>query len=540
MDNPEKHDNSETFSVDRRELMKLGAGTVMAAALAVPSASAQQGAGVPQGPVPAPGSMRGPGEIAPFTGPGYTYNPNRIGKNGPVDDTTARIVKWVHDFDGSLVTPPVVEMFNRTIIDTMASVIAGFEFEAPRILARIASRHYPAGVEKCTILGYGVTTTPEMATFANATLMRETDFNDNMVLGGHVSNIISAALAMGEALHKSGREVMNAICIGYELTTAPIGGTPVAAAMMAGKLMGLDEDHLANALALALTPAFQGPVRGFGVLNMWKSVCQTQPVGDGVWAAMYAREGMTCNPQPYEGRGAYWSFQARTGGGALQPNGMGREFSLPTRAGRLEIEWNHWFKRRPAEANTQGILLIMPEIRAWVGNPNDIASVHWDDSYANWGETSDAPRWDPQNRQTADHSWPYVFSRALLDGDIYLDSYTDEKLMDPAVRAIMNKMTSAPVLGWDGLGAGRLTITKTSGETKYWDTYNGVRVLDIKDYMPMTKEEVKAKFDRVCAFRKVTDTQRDQAYKVWGNLSDVKDFADAMKVLAKFGQPKPL
>ena len=86
MNDSEKHESSESFSVDRRKLMKLGAGTVMAAALAVPSASAQQGAEAPQGPVPAPGSMRGPGEIAPFTGPGYENNSNRLGNNGPVDD----------------------------------------------------------------------------------------------------------------------------------------------------------------------------------------------------------------------------------------------------------------------------------------------------------------------------------------------------------------------------------------------------------------------------------------------------------------------
>ena len=113
--------------------------------------------------------------------------------------------------------------------------------------------------------------------------------------------------------------------------------------------------------------------------------------------------------------------------------------------------------------------------------------------------------------------------------------------MDPAARAIMNKTTLSPVVsGWFGNGEGRLTITKTSGETKYLDTFDGVRVLGMDQYQPMSDQEVKEKFDRVCAFQKVAPAQRDQAYKVWSNLSDLKDFGDAMKVMAKFGQPKPL
>ncbi len=132
MDKPE-------FSLDRRELMKLGAGTAMAAAMAAPSASAQRGgggAGGQQRTVPAPGSMRAPGDIAPFTGPGYKNNFDRLGNNGPMDDTSRKIVKFVHGYDESKVTPSAVQWFNRTMIDSMAALIAGFEEEPCRIGAR--------------------------------------------------------------------------------------------------------------------------------------------------------------------------------------------------------------------------------------------------------------------------------------------------------------------------------------------------------------------------------------------------------------------
>ena len=408
------------LSVDRRELMKLGAGVVMASALAAPMATAQEGA-APQRSAPAPGSMRAPGEIAPFTGPGYKNNFNRLGQNGPMDDTTRKIVKFVHDFKESDITPAAKKQFDRTMLDSMASVVAGFELDETRIAARVA-RLSPPGDLKCTVLGYGVQTTPELATFANGCLIRETDFNDTEN-GVHYSTVIPAALALGEALHSTGSQVMAAIVIAYELQAVPAGGESVVAAMAAGRLMGLDEDRLANALTIALTPHI-ALNKGVGAMSMWKNVRSAESAKCGVWAAMLARDGMTGPPQPFEGRGGLWASRGGGGGGGGRggvSDGMGRPFTLPVRADSLVMQFN-WFKRRPAEASSQGILYMMPEIRSWV-KPDEVASIHWDTSYGNWEEICDAPKWDPRNRQTADHSLPYIIARALIDGDIYLDSY---------------------------------------------------------------------------------------------------------------------
>lgn len=532
MSNMRKNLNGSEPRVDRRELMKFGAGAMMAAALPAQTSLAQEGGegGESGRPTAEPGSMRLPGEISPFTGPGYKSPTDRLGHNGPMDDTTRKIVKFVANFKESDVTPAAKHQFDRTMIDSLASIIAGFELEETRIAARQARQARPGDL-KCTMLGYGIETTPELATFGNGVLIRETDFDDTEN-GPHYSTVIPAALALGEALHSTGSEVMAAIVIAYELQAVPAGGESVVAAMAAGKLMKLDEDRLANALTIALTPHI-ALNKGVGVLSMWKNVRSAESAKCGVWAAMLARDGMTGPPQPFEGRGGLWASR----GGR-----MGQDFVLPVRPDSLVMQWN-WFKRRPAEASSQGILYMMSEIRAWVKNTDDIASIHWDCGYSVWEEICDAPKWDPQNRQTADHSLPYIIARALLEGDIYLDSYSEEKYMDPAARALMAKTTIGAVNGWTGNGAGRLTITKKSGEAKYWDTYNGVRDLardNDQDYPPFTEEELKAKFDRVCAFQKVTNAQRDQAYRVWGDFSSIKDFADAMKIMANFGQPKPL
>jgi hypothetical protein len=56
----------------------------------------------------------------------------------------------------------------------------------------------------------------------------------------------------------------------------------------------------------------------------------------------------------------------------------------------------------------------------------------------------------------------------------------------------------------------------------------------------LTEQELTNKFNRACAFKHMADAQRDAAYKAWSNLGAVKDIGDAMRTLAKFGQPRPL
>src|SRR5256885_14920125 len=103
------------FPLDRRELMKLGAGVAMSAALQSAPAAAQGRAGAPQRSDPAPGSMPAPGEVSPFTGPGYKNTANRLVRNGPMDDTSRKIVKFVHEFSVSTMTPAATHAFNRTM-----------------------------------------------------------------------------------------------------------------------------------------------------------------------------------------------------------------------------------------------------------------------------------------------------------------------------------------------------------------------------------------------------------------------------------------
>lgn len=514
----DEHDATGPRQLGRRNLLKLGTGAVMTT-LAAPHLAAQ-GQNTPP-----PGSPRPADAPRPFTGEGYQNTYNRLHENGPMDDTTRQIADYVLSFNESQLNDSVVAAMNRAMVDSIASVVAGFEGESVRVAARLAKHVQPTTL-KSTVFGYGITTSPELAAFANGVMIRRVDFNDNAP-GGHNSDLIPAALAIGEALHSSGTEVMTAVAIGYELKAAPAGGESVAAAMTAAKLMKLDQDRLANAIGMALVPHV-ALNKGVGAMSMWKGARSAEATKCGVWAALLAREGMTGPPQPFEGRGSLWAERGR-----------GRPLVLPVqKALSIERSWN---KRWPSDAQSQGFLELVPKIREWT-TADDIASIQYDMTSDNWQEVGGNAKWDPRNHDTADHSAPFLLSRAIIDGDIYLDSFVPEKYphRDPKVKALMSKITMGPVPGWGGLGTASITIKKRNGETKTFDTWGGVRNPQLKDYNPMTFDEVVAKYKRVCDFMKVDSSQRDRALAVWSNLKAVKDIGEAMRVLATFGRPQRL
>jgi len=476
-------------------------------------------------------SAQGAPGAAAVTHSGWKNDAGRASGNGPMDDTTRQIIRYVSSFSEANLTDSLVDALSDTMLDAVSCVIAGFESEPARICARMART--TQSTLQSTVLGYGLTTSPELAAFANGCMLRHADFND-LGPGGHVSDILPGLLAVGEAFHSTGPQMLAAVTLGYELAGAlaaarsdgdhgwdgPFEGP--ATAMAAGKLMGLNEDQLANALSLTLVPHMPMKVSHAGALSHWKGCHSSEAVRCAVFSTLLAREGMTGPAQPFEGRQGLWDHIGRF-----------QALRLPATSsdGRMIVQ-RMGFKRFPAEGSTQSVLEVIPRIRAWT-KAEEIASIFVQLPYDGWQETADPPKWDPRNRETADHSMPYVIAVALIDGDVYLDSFTPTRIQDPAVRQLMEKITVGPDPNLTYQGAARLTVrTKTGGEL--------VKETAVHLNTPMTRQEIDAKFNRVCAFMSVSDEQRDRARAAWSNLSAVRDIAEPIRGLAHFGRPLPL
>src|SRR5207247_8026965 len=56
---------------------------------------------------------------------------------------------------------------------------------------------------------------------------------------------------------------------------------------------------------------------------------------------------------------------------------------------------------------------------------------------------SEAAKWDPQTRETADHSLPYMLAVALRQGRVTPASFEPERYLDPSLRPLMNRIRVA-------------------------------------------------------------------------------------------------
>jgi 2-methylcitrate dehydratase len=152
-------------------------------------------------------------------------------------------------------------------------------------------------------------------------------------------------------------------------------------------------------------------------------------------------------------------------------------------------------KPYPAVIYTQTAIVAAIEVAKEVGSLDQIATIDVATSRRGFERTGSEPeKWDPKTRETADHSLPYMIARAMFDGDITPESFSQAKFRDPAALAFMQKIkvSEDPALTARGGGAvpTRVTATLVDGRrfTREVDHAPGFAA------RPMTRSDVERKF----------------------------------------------
>ena len=96
----------------------------------------------------------------------------------------------------------------------------------------------------------------------------------------------------------------------------------------------------------------------------------------------------------------------------------------------------------PAESQVLGLLDLVPQIRAWAPI-EEIESIDITLSERALRHVADPPKYDPQTRETADHSLPYMLTVALVDGRLTPASFEPERYLDKTLRPLMNRIRVA-------------------------------------------------------------------------------------------------
>ncbi len=352
-----------------------------------------------------------------------------------MDKISEQLVNFTTAFSASELSEASVTQATALLVDSMACIVSGVGAETSPMMARIARRMQAS--PGATVFGFGFETSPDMAALANAMMVRAYDYNDAYL--GHPSDMIPGVLAAAEVARAPGKAVLAAIALAYEIYGAFERSAPrvksgfdqgtfmnVGVALAAGKLWGLTREQLANAQSLALVPNAPLGVSRWGELSMMKGCATAFSVRNGVFAAMLAREGFTSTQEPYSG---IYGLQHITGPFDLK---------LPLDPVQRVVEFAY-VKPIPAENNTISMAELAPEIRAWTPLA-DIESIDIDIATGYEVHLADESKYDPKTRESADHSLPFILARALVDGGITLDTYTPERIADPSIRPLMQKI----------------------------------------------------------------------------------------------------
>ena len=435
------------------------------------------------------------------------------------DETTRRLIAFTRRSTFDALGARTLHETKRHLLDTFASALGAYD-ESVCVMSRTLAARYRS-TDQARVWGSDLFTAPEMAAFANGVMVRALDVSDTY-LGrsrGHPSDMISGLIAVAELAHADGRSLIEAISLAYDVYCSFCEHVDVNArgwdqpvysvlgcVLGAAKLLGLSADETGHALSLALTPNMALAQARRGNLSSWKGCAGANASRNAVFAALLAKEGFSGPAAVFEGSGGLWEAIGRS------------EWPLPD----APLIGKTHTKSLPVCYHGQSAVLAALDLRQRVALP-EIAEIKVE-AYgtAVFMMGTDASRWAPTTRETADHSFPYCIAIALLDGAVTQASFAEGRLRDSAVTDIMRKVKvvedSALSAQYPEGSPGRVTIAVRSGEVHVAE----VRYPKGHEKSPMTDGEIERKFIELCAGR-LSAQQRDKLIGALWQLESVED-----------------
>jgi 2-methylcitrate dehydratase len=389
------------------------------------------------------------------------------------DQGTARaIAAWVAERDASELSPAAMTQGKLLTLDTIGCALAALAEDEPRhVLDAVAAM---GGREDASVIGGGFRTTAAGAVLANGVLLRFLDLNDfllgttlgGMSLSGHPSDNIAVSLAVAEAQGASGRDAILATAIAYELYGRLKGlldsesvwdGTSIsgiAGAAVTGKLMGLEEDRMAHAIALGAARASTPAIMRSGDISAGKFLANAMIARTAVEAAELAAHGLTGPLQIFDHPRGLSQVYTKTElfKDVLAP------FEDATMLLRAEM------KAYPCLATGQTTVAAALEMHKRLGG--DVSGIEeitltMMDTPGIARQQVDPGRLDPQSRESADHSFTFLAAVPLVDGRFTSRQFDGERWNDPAIRALMGRVGFARDAAWNDRVSGSYPCTMT-------------------------------------------------------------------------------
>jgi 2-methylcitrate dehydratase len=454
----------------------------------------------------------------------------------PKETITARMARWAAALEYKHLSQDAVYQAKRFLLDSVGCALGGYQQHdvklALDVLAEIAGRG-PA-----TVIGTGKRMDAVSASLANALMIRCMDYNDIYWKQdpSHPSDIFPAALACSERAKNDGKELIVGLVLGHEFEMrfceAAFPGirergwhhatlTAFVSPIVAGRALHLGWEQIQHAIGISASRhATLGAVTA-GKLTMMKNTVDPMATQSGVLAALMAEKGYTGPEHLVDGKeglthclGSDWRLNALT-------DGLGESWRI-TQCG---------IKAFPTEALTHTpISAVLDLVKQNDLKPEQVYQVQVRSLARAADILSDPSKYDPRSKETADHSLPYVIAAAMVDRQVTPAQFTKAKIMDPTIRAQMEKVevVADPEIEkvFPALQRAIVNITTIDGRTftSQLDYPKG----DPRN--PLSDAEIEEKFAALADGVLSNDAQKKLKDAIW-NLERVRSTSKLMRLM---------
>jgi 2-methylcitrate dehydratase PrpD len=359
---------------------------------------------------------------------------------------TAQLAAFVVDTAFADVPSQGYAKAKEAILDGLGCALVG----SPTAVGQMITRYVRDRGEAphAGVIGSGFKTSAPLAALANGTMAHALDFDDvNWSMSGHPTvPLLPAVLALGQAVHASGPEVLLAYTLGFEVETKVGRGInprhydlgwhatstlgTLGAAVACAKLLRLDVTKTCMTLGIAASTA-AGLRQNFG--TMTKPLHPGQAAMNGVTAAELAQRGWTADANILEA--PYGFCQLYAGAGHYHLDDIVKQLANPYELLATGVA----IKQYPCCAFTHraldGILTLVQQhtlsaddvaaVECRVGRPTTEVLIHT----------------RPQTGLEGKFSMQYCMAAALLDKRLGLLSFSDEKVRRPAAQQLFERVT---------------------------------------------------------------------------------------------------
>jgi 2-methylcitrate dehydratase len=303
------------------------------------------------------------------------------------------------------------------------------------------------GTGPCSLIGGG-RANPICAAFWHTALVRYVDFMDNFLAQSetcHTADNFGVALTIADYVGASGRDLMLGVALGYTVQsrfvdhanfmtrgfdhTAQLAFSHNATA---GRLLGLSERQIANAIAMAAVSDASFAVVRAKPLSQWKGLASAQSALGAMNTLFLARRGVEGPLQVIEG-----------------PLGIDHLLRM-----KIDIDWNRQgyegvvestIKKYNAILHSQSAIYCMVElVKNRKIDPGQVASIEaevfqlcYDFAGGGLYGTDKVIR----TKEEADHNLFYLLAVALIDGDVTPAQFDPARIAKSDVQALMKRVS---------------------------------------------------------------------------------------------------